>query len=135
MSESPQTSKPTLDVVKLARAIRFSLVAIVIGLSYFPIRISLNIHAFEQIFTDMLGGKPLPALTLFVLKARAGFIVVSFCVPLIALATLFFRNVLSSFYILGVLTLIPTIECVVLLHGCFAPLFQIISSMSGAPNQ
>src|SRR5262245_40173602 len=102
MNETEQIPpQDAIDSRKLACAIRFALVALVLGLSYFSLRSSLSIASFRQMFADMLGNKPLPALTVFVLAARPWFMAVSILVPIMAIATLFLRSVISSFYVLG----------------------------------
>lgn len=133
MKEAEQIPQPdALDVRQIARAIRFALVAIVLGLSYLSIRSSLSIGNFELIFRDMLGGKPLPSLTQFVLGARPQFIAVSILVPLVAVATLFLRGLIASFYIIGVLVFVTVVQCITIYHGLLAPLTQIIRAM-GSP--
>ena len=133
MNEAKQIPQPdALDVRQIARAIRFALVAIVLGLSYLSIRSSLSIGNFELIFRDMLGGKPLPRLTQFVLSARPLFVAVSILVPLVAVATLFLRGVTASFYIIGVLVFVTVVQCITIYHGLLAPLTQIISAMSSS---
>ena len=120
MNEAKQIPQPdALDVRQIARAIRFALVAIVLGLSYL-------------IFRDMLGGKPLPRLTQFVLSARPLFVAVSILVPLVAVATLFLRGVTASFYIIGMLVCVTVVQCITIYHGLLAPLTQIISAMSSS---
>jgi hypothetical protein len=129
--QNPQ--QDAIDSRQLARAIRFALVAIVLGLSYLSIRSSLSIGGFSHIFADMLGGRPLPALTQFVLGARPFFVAVSVLVPIVAVATLFLRRVVSSFYIIGTLAFITIAQFATLYHGLSAPLTQIISGMSSTP--
>ena len=132
MNEAEQIpQQDAIDVRQLARAIRFALVAIVLGLSYLSLRSSLSIGSFELIFRDMLGGKPLPALTQFVLSARPLFVAVSVLVPIAALATLFLRSVIGSFYLIGALGFVTIAQFITLYHGLSAPLTQIISAMSG----
>lgn len=133
MNEAKQIPQPdALDVQQIARAIRFALVAIVLGLSYLSIRSSLSIGNFELIFRDMLGGKPLPSLTQFVLSARPLFVAVSILVPLVAVATLFLRGLIASFYIIGVLVCVTVVQCITIYDGLVAPLTQIISAMSSS---
>ena len=134
----PNEAEPTpppdaIDLRQLARAIRFALVAIVLGLSYLGLRGSLSIGDFELIFRDMLGGKPLPALTVFVLGARPFFLGISILVPALAIATLFLRGVVRSFYVIGALGFVTIAQFITLYHALSAPLSQIISAMSGPP--
>lgn len=132
-SQIPSQNAP--DIRQLGRAVRFALVAIVLGLSYFGIRASLSIENFHQIFTDMIGGKPLPPLTTFVINARPGFMFVSFIVPLVAFGMLFVRNLVISIYVIGVLALVTLIQFIVLYHALSAPFIQIATNMSGGTVQ
>jgi hypothetical protein len=135
MNEAEQIpQQDAIDVRQLAHAIRFALVAIVLGLSDLSIRSSLRIGSFELIFRDMLGGKPLPAGTQFVLSARPLFLGVSILVPIVAVATLLLRHLVSSFYVIGALGFITIAQFITLYHGLSAPLTQIISAMSGTPD-
>ena len=132
MNEADQNLKQdVIDVWQLACAIRFALVAIVLGLSYLSVRSSLSIGSFELIFRVMLGGKPLPALTQFILSARPLFVAVSILVPIVAVATLFLRGIIGSFYVIGVLGFVTIAQFITLYHGLSVPLTQIISAMSG----
>src|SRR4051794_37169496 len=115
-----------VDVAKLARSIRFAIVAIVLGASYFSLRSSLAISNFEQIFHDMLGNRPLPGLTAFVIGARSGFVAISTLVPVVAFGTLFSRRVIASFYILGSLCFVSTVQFILLCNALSAPLALII---------
>ncbi|MCE9612139.1 MAG: hypothetical protein K8R23_18230 [Chthoniobacter sp.] len=123
-----------IDVRQLARAIRFALVALVLALSYLSLRSSLSIGGFSQIFSDLLDKEQLPSLTLFVLGARPLFVAVSILVPIIALATLFLRGMVLSFYIIGALGFVTIAQFITLYHGLSAPLSQIISTMSSGPT-
>ena len=130
MSEAePTPRQDAIDVQQLACAIRFALVSIVVGLSYLSLRSSLAIQDFSLIFADMLGGRPLPALTAFVIGARPLFVTVSILVPVVAIATLFLRGVVGSFYIIGVLGFVTIAQFITLYHSLSAPLTQIIRAM------
>lgn len=129
----PKSQPDAIDVQQLARSIRFALVFIVLGLSYFSLRSSLSIGSFTQIFADMLGGRPLPALTQFVLSARPLFVVVSFLVPIVAIAMLFLRGLVTSFYVIGILGFVTIAQFITLYHGLSAPLIEIINGMSAMP--
>ena len=129
-------NEDSIDIRQLARAIRFALVALVLGLSYFGIRASLSVPEFENIFKDMLGGThPLPVLTSFVIQMRLPIIAVSFAIPLVALGSLLWRNLVSSFYLLGCLGLLALLEAIVLYHGLAAPLGMIIEQLGGNPGR
>lgn len=135
MKETQTTlTQDTIDVRQLARAIRFALVAIVLGLSYLSLRGSLSIGNFSRIFADMLAGSPLPALTQFVLSAKTGFVAVSILVPVVAISTLLLRSIVGSFYVIGILALVTIAQFITLYYGLMAPLGQIISGMTGNPD-
>ena len=137
MNQAQQTpQQDAIDVQQLARAIRFALVAIVLGLSYLSIRSSLSIENFSRIFQDMLApDHPLPALTLFVLRARPLFVAVSILVPIATFATLFLRGTVRSFYIIGALGFVTIAQFITLYYGLSGPLTQIISAMSSGPTR
>ncbi len=120
-----------LDVTQLGRAIRFAFACFIVMLSYFTIRAAFAIPAFESIFHDMLNGKLLPPLTVFVVKIRYGLQACSLAVPAVAIGTLFTRRLLLSFYLLGGLSLLILGEFLLLCHGLSAPLFEIIQQMQG----
>ena len=127
----PQQIPPeeTIDVAQLARAIRFAFVALVGSISYFSIRTSLTIPAFRAIFSDMLNGKPLPLITEWVLSTAPMFAAFSIVVPIVAIATLFSRNFVRSFYILGGLAIFSVIQFVIVYQAMSLPLVEIIKSM------
>jgi len=110
MNEAKQTQQEdAIDFLKLARAIRFALVAMVIGFSYLGLRASLVIKGFGKIYEDMLGrDERLPVLTTFVLNARFLFVTISILIFIIAVATLFSRRLVRSVYIIGVVGASPS---------------------------
>jgi hypothetical protein len=133
---NPETTSAdqTPDLVAITRAIRFALVCIVLCLSYLNVWSALSISKFGQVFADMLGGKPLPAITTFVVQSPTLFLLLSLAIPIAAIATLFARGVVRPFYVLGVLALSSIAFLVVLFHALSAPLGQIISGMSAIPQ-
>ena len=129
-TESP-LPPDTIDIQQLARAIRFALVSLVLGLSYFSLRASLSIGGFEQIFKDMLGGGHLPTITSFIVQAREVFLGISMLVPILAIGSLFDPRVVRSFYLIGGLGMLTVVQFVVLYHGLSAPLMEIIKAVGG----
>jgi len=125
-------SKPAADA-RISHATRFAIACVVLGFSYLSIRSSLSISNFERIFEDMLGrNERLPWLTLFVLRARPAFIVLSCCIPIACIALLFARDIARSIYGLGILILVAMAEGLVLFHALFSPLVEIINRMSSS---
>jgi hypothetical protein len=82
----PAPADPHL--LRVAYAIRFAIGIIVLGLCYFNLRTTINIGHFSSIFRDMLGTKPLPPLTTFVLRNHTLLFLLSILTPAIALVTL-----------------------------------------------
>lgn len=122
----PATSEP-IDVLKLARAVRFAIAMLVLGLSFFAIRMSLTLGNFQQIFYEMLGDTVIPPLTEIAMSARVFFVAVSLFVPVLVIASLFMQNLRRSFYLLGILGLLTIIEFVFLTYATFSPLQTIIT--------
>jgi hypothetical protein len=123
---------PTPDDIRaIGRSILFALACIVVGLSYLSIRSSLSIHSFSVIFADMLGGKPLPAITTFLIRYQSVFVLLSSAIPVAGVGLLFFRKLTYAFYAMGILAIINIVLTVVIYHGLTAPLVSIISGMTG----
>ncbi len=119
------------EIVRLIKAVRFAFVAVVLSVAYFAACSSLNIGTCEQVFRDMLVGKPLPEITTFVFDVRYILIITSLLVPLLAIGTLFSQRLAASFYLLGVLSLVATGQFILIYQGLSAPFFQIIATMQG----
>ena len=119
------------EVIRLARAIRFAFVSILLGLSYLNVRSSLSIPAFDQLFHDMMNGKPLPVLTKFVISASFLLNVLNLLIPLVIIGTLFSHRFIACFYLLGVLALVIMAELLLLFYALSGPLFQIVTGLQG----
>lgn len=134
MEEAEESRTPSaIEIAQIFRAIRFALVAIVVGLSYFSLRGSLNISGFSRIFTEMLPpGHPLPVVTIWVINAQVIFILISGLLPAIAIITLFIRSFVISFHLIGALTLVSIIQLIILFNALFAPCTQMITVLSGS---
>ncbi len=121
----PTVEQDSIDVRQLANAIRFAVFAIVFGLSCLGLRISQSINDFARFYQDMLGGKPLPLVTEYVLSSQSLFIAVSLIIATIAMATLFFRRVVVSLYVLGGLGFVAAAESVLLHATLTLPFVQV----------
>ena len=66
------------------------------------------------------------------IKARPLFVAVSMLVPIVAMATLFLRRLVASFYIIGALGFVTIAQFITLYHSLSAPLTQIISAMGAS---
>lgn len=134
MNDSPPSlPQPAFDIVKFAGATRFALVSIVFCLSYFDVSGSLSISHFERIYHDMLGGKPLPPVTQWIIYLRPLILLVSILVPVTALATLFLSNLARAVTILGWLVIISFVQGLTIYQGLVAPFFETIKAMGGTP--
>jgi hypothetical protein len=135
MEDQPPQLSLSNDVSEmrdLAKATRFAVVCIVLGLSYFSIRASLNIPAYMRVYEDMLGsGSQLPGITVFVFKAQHLFVGISFAVPALSLGLLFVRNIPRAMRVIGVLVLEVIVQSIVLYHALLAPITEIIRRMQG----
>jgi hypothetical protein len=134
VSEST-TSPKSADIEALARAIRFALVLTVIGLSWLNIRAAWSIGAFRLLFLDMIGEKPFPPLTVFVMQFHLPLLWLSFLLPGCAVATAFVKISPRQFYALGAVGLVTGLEAALLYDALFAPIKLLITSMAGNPAQ
>lgn len=132
MSEPEQPPPPVeRNFVRLAYAIRFAFGIIVLAICYFNLRTTMNIGRFSSIFRDMLGTKPLPALTTLILQSHTLLLLLSILLPAIVVVTMASRKVTRSFYILGIVGLITIVQLSVTTQGLMGPFAQIIAGLSG----
>jgi len=117
--------------VSVARAVRFGFATVVLGLSYPNIQCARRLHAFEQVFRDMLGDKPLPAVTTFILHAQPALLGLSILFPILAVVLVFIPRLAQSIYVSGVLILLTFFQLFFTWHAVSEPLFSIIQGMSG----
>lgn len=115
-----------------ARATRFALACVVMGISYFLIRASLNISSVQSVYEDMLGGgTQLPAATLLILRAQDLLLGASFVIPMIGVAMLFLRNIPRAICVLGLLVAAAFVLLTLFWHGLYAPLTEMVKRMQG----
>ena len=132
MSEPNPDPGPS-EFLRVARALRFALVALVLGVSYPNIRCALAIPAFQRIYTDMLGNKPLPADTAFAIHFHAVLVLLSFAIPLLAVISLFLRRLSTSIYLAGVFIIVVSLQLFSTWHAVTSPLASIITGMEQPP--
>ena len=126
-------SQAALEIQRLARSVRFALVALVLCFCYLNLRLSLSISGFKRIFSDMLAGNPLPPLTMFVLAVRPALVTLSVLLPMATLATLLDRTVTRSFYCIGGIALVTLMLFILLCHGLSTPLLQLLDNLGSPP--
>jgi hypothetical protein len=125
----PPCSQDSIDVRQLANAVRFIAFAIVIGLSYYNFNVVRSITRFETIYSDMLGGKPLPMATQIILSGNVVFVTIASLIPAAALAALLTRRVVAGIYVLGALGLLTLIETGSVFTALLSPIIEITKQM------
>ena len=120
MIETPK--EPGLP--ELIRAMRFGFATIVLGVSYPNIRLALCLPSVEQLFRDMLGDKPLPPITSFVIHSQHFFIGASILIPLASIALIFSSRTIRSIYISGVLMIAVFVQLSITLQAVIGPLIN-----------
>lgn len=113
------------ELLSITKALRFALVAIVLGISYLNVRLAFSIPWFQNIYHDMLGNKPLPPETAFVVQAHSGLVVLSFALPLFAVLSLFLCRRSVSIYIVGIVIIAVVGQLVFTWHAVAVPFFMI----------
>lgn len=119
------------EIRSLALGVRAVALAFTLILSYFNIRLALNISGFQAVFSDMLGGKPLPLLTELVIRAKPFWIGSSILFAVAAIiAILLIRNhKWALFAVTGIMAAI-FLQIVLTWTGLFAPLMSIVTGLS-----
>lgn len=110
-----------------ARAVRVVLVVIVLGLSYFSVRLSWSIGVFERLFVEVLNGRPLPVVTAWVLEGRFILMATSVLAPVLAILTLFLGNLAVSFRLIAILALVVVGQLIFEYAALWLPLSQILA--------
>jgi hypothetical protein len=131
-SNQPPLMRDSTGSLDLARSMRFALACIVVGLSYFPIRASLNIPSVMSLMSDMLGARSqLPAITQFVFNFQLLFVAISFALPALCVGLLFIRNIPLAIKLIGVVALLTIILAIILHQATWAPVTEILRRMQG----
>jgi hypothetical protein len=135
MNELPLTDKSPIDSqLRLSRAVRCALASIVLGFSYPNLQFSLHIENFQRIYHDMLGNRPLPPSTTFVVHYHTLFASFSILLPIIAVATIFWGRVFISVYVSSITLILFFVVFYFEWHALVLPLISIVYGMQG-PNQ
>ena len=129
------SSPESIDIAALGRAIRFALVCVLLGLCFLNLCCALSINASIAVFKDMLNGRPLPAITGFVIQFRILFTSLSVIVPFCAVMIPFSSQLIRSFYALGLLALLALIELVTVYTALLLPFKVIIVSLGASPGR
>ena len=129
MSNATAGSEPS-DLHRIARAVRFAVVAIVLAICVPTLHLSFSIGRFMTVFAELFRDVELPLITTIVFNARPAFWFLSVIIPIGALATLQMRDFVPSFYLLGVLTLFTVAQFLVLYFALSAPLLQLMAALN-----
>ncbi len=123
-----------LTVKDLARAVQIILTCLVLGVSYFNIRLSNSIPVFESIFMDMMSGKPLPMLTQFVISTAWAFNIMSVLILPLSIALFFIRRPVMAIYWNGALLMVCMGSIILITRSMYGPLIQLFMGLNGPPG-
>jgi hypothetical protein len=115
--------------LQITKALRFAFVALILGVSYPNLRCALAIPAFQNIYHDILGGKPLPAATEFVIHAYPVLVALSISLPVVAVLSLFMRRLSFSIYLVGFIIIAVIVQLSFTWQALSNPLFSIAQNM------
>jgi hypothetical protein len=121
------------NFTRIFHGIRFALGIFLLSVCYLNLRATMNIGRFATMYRDMLGTKPLPPLTTFVLSNSTWLFLLSILLPSVILVTMASPKVARSFYIFGIVGLTAMVQLIITSQGLMAPAAQIISALSGVP--
>jgi hypothetical protein len=131
----PSTNPPPLiDIAALARAIRFALVCTLLVFCYFNIDCAFHLSEFSLVSKGMFNGKPLPSAAVLVLQWGILFTSLSVILPFCAVLTLFSRELIRTFYALGILTLLTFVELAIQLSALLSVSKLFIEMLGANPT-
>lgn len=124
------TPDPSAEIRDLARGVRAISCAFAFVLCYFNAALVFKASAFEQLFADMLGGKPLPLTTVFLFAWKPFFIGLALALPLCSLLVVcFVRPHRLALTIIGTVMLLAFFQMQFTWIALTAPLLSIVSGM------
>ncbi|PTX99230.1 hypothetical protein DB345_02320 [Spartobacteria bacterium LR76] len=123
---------PQKEIRQISIGVRTLAVVFIVVLDYLNLRLALMINSFGRIFNDMLGGKPLPALTQFIVANELLFVTLAlaFLAGAVCIA-IFVRNHLIALLSLSAILLVIGVQLILTLSGLYAPLQQTVAGLSG----
>ncbi len=110
---------------------RFFAAATVISVSVPNVRLALSIGGYARLFHDMLGNKPLPFMTAFVIANQTSFVLFGILLPVAGVLLVFFGGMARSFYLFGLMMIVIAIAILVQWNALMTPISSIISGMQG----
>ncbi|CAN5798674.1 hypothetical protein BH09VER1_BH09VER1_48540 [soil metagenome] len=125
------TPDSSAEIRDLSRGVRAISCAFALVICYFNAFLTFKISTIGFVFSDMLGGKPLPFITDVIFQGRIGFIALSLGLPLVALlSVIFIRPHRVALSVVGGVLLVAFIQMHFTWIALTAPLVSIISGMS-----
>jgi hypothetical protein len=130
---TPQTSITDLEkkIADLTLALKVSIFALLLGASYFDIRVTYYIKGFNVIFQDMLNGASLPAETALIVSMRDFLLGLSCALPIIGLVALFTKSLRRSMITISICLLAAIVQYSLTWWAMFSPFREIVSKMAG----
>lgn len=120
------------QVASLARAMKIGFLVIFLAVFYLNARCTLfMVPRFEQIYHDMLGGKPLPSSTALVIQHHGRLFIMDLALLLGALAALRIKNPTRSILTIIAIIAVQIIQLLLVSDALMAPLVSIVQTMSG----
>lgn len=116
------------EVRDLTLAVKIFMGALLFVICALSARAAASVMYIRSIFNDILGGKPLPALTEIVLRSDRLLLTVSVLLLVVGLASLMLRVRLAVMIVAGLIVVALSLLCAI----CFAlllPFLTIITSM------
>lgn len=126
------SADPQKEIRQISIGARTLAIAFIVVLDYLNLRLALMINSFGVIFRDLLGGKPLPSFTQFILANELLFVTLAlaFLTGAVCVA-IFVRNHLIALLSLSAILLAIGIQLILTLSGIYAPYQSILIGLSG----
>ena len=120
------------EIRAIASGVRAVAAVFALIVSYLNLRVAFQIGHFQNIFSDMLGDRPLPLLTQAVIQGRALLILLALLIPIGAVVSAaVLRNHKAALYTLAGLMLAAFVQMHLTWSALYAPLMAIINGLSG----
>lgn len=117
------------EVRGLSLALRIVCFSILLAISALNSRAAASIPKFEQIFSDMLGGRPLPALTQWVVENQSLLAQAAIVVFVLGMGALMMRPARAVIAI-AVLALLALVQFLAIAMALLLPLVTITTQIS-----
>ena len=121
-----QTDLSKAEFLSIMRALRFSQLALVLCISYVNIQLALGISGFQMVYRDMVGNRPFPPVTTFVIQTRFVLIVLSFALPMLGILSVICCRRSLSLYIIGLVVAAILVQFVFIWQAMISPFFMML---------